>query len=61
MTEDEDRYYTVTEERKCDQRVELHEAVMLAGKFSEKNAACFMKVLLEIKINLIIFSPLWKA
>ena len=47
ITEDEDRFYIVTEELKCDERVELQEAVLLAGKFSEKNAACLAKEILE--------------
>jgi hypothetical protein len=39
MTEDEKRFYVVTEARKADSRITLEEAVLRQGKFSEKNAA----------------------
>lgn len=46
-TEDDDRFYVVTEARKVDERCELQEAVMMMGKFSEKSAARLMKIVLE--------------
>jgi len=37
--QDEHRYYIITEARKVDERVELQEAILMKGKFSEKSAA----------------------
>ena len=39
FSEDSDRYYIITEARKVEQRVEIQEAILDKGKFSEKNAA----------------------
>ena len=47
FTEDENRFYVVTEARKVDSRIELQEAVLREGKFSEKTAATVMQKVLE--------------
>ena len=40
--EDDKRFYVVTEARKVETRLELNDAVLRQGKFSEKNAAIVM-------------------
>ena len=47
FTEDDKRFYVITEARKVDSRLELQEAVLRMGKFSEKNAASVMAKILE--------------
>ena len=47
FAQDADRFYVVTDARRTDERDELQEAVMLRGRFSEKDAALFTRTLFE--------------